>query len=381
MISDHLHAKIVKAGLAKSRSTLPSLRPYFKAYIARRTDLKPRSIINLECVQKCADVYFGDKPMIDITRGDVQDYKRWLLARFSRATAAMHIKRMRQVFADAIDHKLFTDNPFKSVKAGSQVNAERSRYIPAATIDTVIRHCPSIEWKLLFALARFAGLRVQSETTALRWADVDFEAARLNVRASKTDSRRFVPISPELMPLLLEAHELSEDGAVYVLVKLRGPNASTTGRKIIDRAGFKAWPKLFQNLRASCETDFASILPIHAACAMIGNSTGIAMKHYLQVTDNHFQVISGKGAAIRAARSGDVSGVKAGANAPGDAAGLVDYPLGEQNYPRILIGNIQKAHRATQNALHAAHGAIARERKRLIRNLSAAVASAKGGGR
>ena len=57
---------------------------------------------------------------------------------------------------------------------------------------------------------------------------------------------------------------------------------------IMDRAGMKTWPKLFQNLRASCSTELAQEFPAHVAAAWIGHSVEIANKHYWQVTDDDF---------------------------------------------------------------------------------------------
>jgi hypothetical protein len=48
------------------------------------------------------------------------------------------------------------------------------------------------------------------------------------------------------------------------------------------------WPKLFQNLRITGETELADDFPMHVVCQWIGNSQPIAAKHYLQVTDDHF---------------------------------------------------------------------------------------------
>jgi len=58
--------------------------------------------------------------------------------------------------------------------------------------------------------------------------------------------------------------------------------------RIIKRAGVKPWPKLFNNLRSTRETELAEKYPLHVVCAWIGNSQPVAAKHYLQVTDEHF---------------------------------------------------------------------------------------------
>ena len=62
---------------------------------------------------------------------------------------------------------------------------------------------------------------------------------------------------------------------------------------VIARAGSIPWPKLFQNLRATRETELAEQYPIQVVCEWIGNSQAVAKRHYLQVTECHFaQAIS-----------------------------------------------------------------------------------------
>jgi integrase len=65
----------------------------------------------------------------------------------------------------------------------------------------VIDACPDAEWRLIFALSRFGGLRCPSEHLALTWPDVDWERDRFRVDSSKT-GLRWVPIFPELRPYL-----------------------------------------------------------------------------------------------------------------------------------------------------------------------------------
>ncbi len=154
---------------------------------------------------------------------------------------------------------------------------------------------PGHEWKLIFALARFGGLRTPSETLLLRWADVDWERGRLLIRSPKTEHHegkdsRLVPIFPELRPYLEAAWDIAADGAEFVIVQRRDSNVNlrTQLQRIIAKAGLTEWPKLFQNLRATRETELAETYPLHVVTAWLGNSQLIAAKHYLQVTDEHF---------------------------------------------------------------------------------------------
>ena len=66
-------------------------------------------------------------------------------------------------------------------------------------------------------------------------------------------------------------------------------NLRTQLRRIIRRAGLTPRPKLFQNIRASRETELALVYPLHVVRAWIGNSALIANKHYLQVTEADFE--------------------------------------------------------------------------------------------
>jgi hypothetical protein len=50
-----------------------------------------------------------------------------------------------------------------------------------------------------------------------------------------------------------------------------------------------AWPKLFQNLRASRTTELAAEYPAHVAAYWLGHSTLVASKHYWQVTDADYE--------------------------------------------------------------------------------------------
>ena len=99
-----------------------------------------------------------------------------------------------------------------------------------------------------------------------------------------------VPIFPELRQLLEDVKEIAEDRTVHVISKYRQQNANlrTQFERMIKRAGFDSWPRLFQNLRASRETELANEFPLHVVTAWLGNTERVASKHYLQVTDDHF---------------------------------------------------------------------------------------------
>ncbi len=83
-------------------------------------------------------------------------------------------------------------------------------------------------------------------------------------------------------------------------------NLRTTFEKIVRRAGQVAWPRLFQALRASCETDLMRDHPIHVVTAWIGNTPKIALGHDLQTLDADFETAI-RGDATDDARDADGS--------------------------------------------------------------------------
>ncbi|MCX5654969.1 MAG: hypothetical protein NTY65_10015 [Planctomycetota bacterium] len=117
---------------------------------------------------------------------------------------------------------------------------------------------------------------------------------------------RIVPPFPELLPYLREVFEQSGPGAEYVIPKWRyrgaGTNLRTGLLRIMAKAGVKPWPKLFQNLRATRETELADSWPMHVVCAWIGNSEAVAREHYLEVTEDHFRKAAQKEAQYPAER-------------------------------------------------------------------------------
>ncbi len=179
---------------------------------------------------------------------------------------------------------------------GVQANRARDYFIKREEAAKVLKACPDSQWRLIFALSRFGGLRCPSEHLALCWSDVDWARERIRVSSPKTEHHaggesRSIPIFPELRPYLEKVWDEAEPGVEFVITRYRSTNANlrTQLNRIIRRAGLEPWPKLFQNLRATRETELAQTFPLHVVCAWIGNSQSVVAKHYLQVTDDHFR--------------------------------------------------------------------------------------------
>ena len=155
----------------------------------------------------------------------------------------------------------------------------------------VIDACPDVEWRLIVALARFAGLRCPSEVLRLTWNDVHWDIDRFTVHASKTEHHahggvRQVPIFPKLRPFLQDAFDAAEPGEPRVITRYRaGSNLQPQLVRLIKRAGLVPWPRAFNNLRSSLITDLAAVHSLHVVTDWVGNSPEIARLHYTQVTE------------------------------------------------------------------------------------------------
>lgn len=154
---------------------------------------------------------------------------------------------------------------------------------------------PTTEWRLLFGLARWAGLRVPSEPRGLRWCDVDWENKRFLVHSPKTERHhghdtRWIPIFPELMPLFKARFDEASEGEEQVIPRLsKRTNHNSTIRYAARLAGVERWPRCFHSLRSTRQTELQQKYPGYVVCSWLGNSEIIARKHYLQVTDAHFE--------------------------------------------------------------------------------------------
>lgn len=273
-----------------------TLAAFIEQYIAGRL-MKPNTLKNYKATERKLIEFFGkDRVLADITPGDCDEWHSDQVAKeYAAATIGRDVKRARQFFRAAVRKKIIAENPFAEIKASSSVNKSRQFFVTVEMTAKLLAECPDTQWQLIVALARFGGLRTPSETYALRWGDVDWERGRMRVISPKTahnvgGESRVIPIFPELRPYLEAAFDEAEPGTEHVISRYRkgSDNLRTQLQRIIERAGLTAWPRLFQNMRASRETELTHQHPLHVVVAWIGNSAPIAAQHYLQVTDLDF---------------------------------------------------------------------------------------------
>jgi integrase len=316
-LGDDLHDKIARVGLVTPREarvvvTLEALLDAFDADAAH--DVKMSTRTRQAQARRHLIEHFGpDRDVSTITASEGAAWRaRLIYAGYAKATVSKTIKLARQFFRWGMKRGMVEHNAFADVKAGTETNPARLHLVDRDVIARVMDAAPSIQWRLLIALSRFAGLRVPSEAFRLRWADVDWQDGRLFVRSPKTEHHdggagRHVPIFPELREHLLAAFEQAAPGTDRVLSDFAPDyNPHTEFRRIITRAGVEPWPRTWHNLRGSCQSELVANFPISTACQWLGNSRLVATGHYISITDADWQR-----AIWRGAQSGAESGAPA----------------------------------------------------------------------
>ena len=307
-----LYDKLAAVDLVPERAekSAVALADFLDKYIAMRADVKPATKIVYGHTRRCLVEFFGtDKPLGQITEGDAEEWRLYLKKEgLSENTVRRRSGIAKQFFRFAVRRKLLQSNPFADLVAAVRANTSRFHFVSREDAQKVLNACRHPEWKLLFALSRFGGLRCPSEHLSLRWTDVDWENGRVRITSPKTEHHdgkgtRQIPLFPELRQYLAACRSLAPKDAEWVISKYRDTNANlrTSLLKIIKRAGLEPWPKLFHNLRSTRETELAEQFPMHVVCEWLGNSQLVATKHYLQVTADHFERAA-KGDAENGAR-------------------------------------------------------------------------------
>ena len=290
-VSDTLHERIAQKGLCQSRqpaTKAPKLEIWLTKYIGQRgSDLKPGSIDRLQQTADRLTNFFGEVPIDEITPDTAADWRAAMVAEnLSEATIRLHTRNAKSMFTQAVDRELIHRNPFSKLKSSS-IAAKRDRIVSLGESERLLAAAPTLQWRLMIGLARYAGLRVDSETHGLTWQDVDWERRRLRVYAPKTDSTRMVPIVGALLTLLQDAYDAAPEGATEIVTLSRN-NLHRGFQAIVKRSGVAEWDDLFQALRRSCESDLAKRHPQHAVSQWIGHSMKVSERHYLMVGDDLF---------------------------------------------------------------------------------------------
>lgn len=310
-IGDKLRDRLERAGLIEVSHT-PTVGDLVDQWIARRSKtLTSGTITRLMQGKRSLLAYFGaDKLITTITEGDAEDYRAALLGQaLSEATTRKRCSDAKAWFAYAVRHLFIRINPFEAVPTAAVATGNLA-YISEEQAYQVIEETVCPDARLLFILARWGGLRIPSEAKALTFDMIHWAANRadekITVLSRKTKryagkEKRTIPLYPELVKPLQDALERAEPGQVYVLPRLQQVSGAALRKPLqraIERAGLKNWPRLWNNLRSSRQTDLEREYASHIVCLWMGNNEKTARRHYLQVLPSDYARATGRGEKV-----------------------------------------------------------------------------------
>lgn len=320
-LPDEFYAKIANVGLAGPREVTPieeqkpivTIEQLLTEHLERGRTTKGRAASestwkNWRAAKNHLLNYFDlERDITTIHHEDGYQFRVWLDAKRIKKTVAKpqgqpmaenakrkNIESAKVFFNGAIRRGLITVNPFEHLPSSTEINRSRDYYLTIEAALQIREACPDAEWRLLFSLWRFAGLR-KTEVMWLTWDDVLWDEGRMRVHAKKTRHHegkeiRYVPLR-DILDDLKAVFEERDEGATKMITRYSESNSNLDKpmKVILNRAGVAAWPKLFQNMRGSCETDWLNEgHPAHVVAGWIGHSVKIQRANYAQITDGHF---------------------------------------------------------------------------------------------
>ncbi len=312
-LSDPPRGTLVTAGLVEAniRRSIEDLitadEKQWKARGNKRSTLEAH-----QPVWRNLRTHFKKKDIRRLTPDDADEFRLYLTERgringgkLAKGTVTKRCKTAREIFEIAVRKKWIEENPFGQRPQKTPRDTSRDVYVSGKTIEKLIAGSGDPEFRLLLAMARYFGLRGISEIHALEWSWVDWAANTISILAPKTEHHdgqgwRQVPIFPEVAPHLDAAWEAAHKGQKLIFPNQQSTNAAITGKihRLCHRLGIPTWPRMFVNLRASCERDLLRQHPIDDVTAWLGHSAATALTHYSRVVKD--QSTASVASALRA---------------------------------------------------------------------------------
>lgn len=313
---DELRDRLVRLDLCSPRQQQPvrHLGEFIAEYIDAQ-QVKPLTKVMMRQTRTALVDYFGaERKLGDISEGQAMEWNWWMRSPTEKGghgvgemTARRNCGRARQFFGHALALGLVDSNPFKNAKLATQVGpspAARDFFVTREHFEALLAECPDQEWRAILALSRIGGLRIPSELNGLTWRDINWDRGTVLVRSPKLEryagrETRLVPLFPELRRELWDLLTIRGTGPddlgdkVISGRRCRNANLRTQFHRMCERAGVPKYPKPFANARATRATELAEGFPLHVVTAWMGHTAKVSERHYLRVTQEHYDAAAG----------------------------------------------------------------------------------------
>lgn len=293
--------KLENVGILDAKPHLPFGEVLLRFMDRSQQTLKPNTLLTYRTsIRRIVRSVNVNSPIESIKESEVAEVAKALRMDYSPLSVETIVSKMKAIWNWAIQEGYCDSNVWNGVKLHGQKLPGRDFEIPDAWTPHILDACPSQQWRALYVLWRYGGLR-KNEPLSLRWSDVNWERRRLCVRSSKTEryegrESRIIPLFPEIERELSDLFAI-DSGEAPTIINMKSA-LSATLKRIVTRAGYKPWPRLFQNLRATRENELVERgFPAHVVGEWLGHSPAVQAKHYLRVLDSYYDSAIGLGAS------------------------------------------------------------------------------------
>src|SRR5437899_3339096 len=170
----------------------------------------------------------GMRPIGQITRAQIESWRREKMSRCKPATINRDLSRLRHMLNIAVEWELLEESPMQGIKFLRENNA-RTRYLSLEECQRLIASCMAPHIRAMVSVALHSGMRL-GEILNLRWRDLDFASGFILVRDSKNGESRHVPMDTILFALFRAYPRRVGADLVF---------SSSSGGRIVDvRTGF-----------------------------------------------------------------------------------------------------------------------------------------------
>lgn len=148
-------------------------------------------------LEKCKE-FFGDTPLSQIKKRDVERFRTVLLNEFSEATANRYIALLKTLFNKAMEWNKCDHNPAMGIKLFKEQH--RVRFLSDEEEKNLNAKVNPQYW-LWIEIALHTGMR-RSEQFSLMWDNINFQTRTITIPRSKSGETRHIPMNDKVMEIL-----------------------------------------------------------------------------------------------------------------------------------------------------------------------------------
>lgn len=284
-----VHGILVDLGLATKRmDTLSQLIDEWLMSLKPKTANGPPVMAFVANVKAC----FGEQRLRALSQHSSKAFHEWLLSQgYSNATISRRMRSAKQLFAFGVKHRCLQDNPVSVTSKNDEVNRDKDFYVTTEMVDRLLAASDDVQLSAIISIVRFGGLRCPSEVKPFQLSQVDWDNGRLVAFSPKTKDyghdRRTVPLDQRVREAL---GKLPHVGLAFPKYQRSHSNTTAALKRLCAKAGVAWWDRPFDNMRASCITDWirtywtpGSRYTVMDIAEWAGHDPKTMLKHYAQV--------------------------------------------------------------------------------------------------